>query len=109
MKLLLDENLPKRLKQDFPEYEVFTVRDKGWNSMKNGELLKLMLAENFQALLTFDKNLQHQQNFEKYTLTVFVLNAIINTYEVLTHLSEKVIKALQQDPLPVGPIVITMN
>ncbi|RYE90557.1 MAG: hypothetical protein EOO37_02685 [Cytophagaceae bacterium] len=78
MRLLLDENLPKQLKQDFPEHEIFTVRDKGWNGIKNGELLKLMLAVDFQALLTFDKNLQHQQNSEKYTLTVFVLNAEIN-------------------------------
>jgi hypothetical protein len=38
MKLLLDENLPKRLKQDFPEHEVFTVREMQWNGMKNGEL-----------------------------------------------------------------------
>ena len=28
MRLLLDENLPKRLKEDFPGQEVFTVRDK---------------------------------------------------------------------------------
>lgn len=34
MRLLLDENLPKQLKQDFPEHEVFTVRDKGWNVLK---------------------------------------------------------------------------
>ncbi len=27
MRLLLDENLPKRLKLDFPEHEVYTVRD----------------------------------------------------------------------------------
>lgn len=27
MKLLLDEKLPKRLKQDFPKHEVFTVRE----------------------------------------------------------------------------------
>ena len=57
MRLLLDENLPKRLKQDFPAHEIFTVRDKLWNGIKNGELLKLMLAEGFHALLTFDKNL----------------------------------------------------
>ncbi len=37
MKLLLDENLPKRLKKDFANFEIFTVRDKGWNSKKNGE------------------------------------------------------------------------
>lgn len=57
MRLLLDENLPKRLKLDFPDHEIFTVRDKGWNGIKNGELLKLMLADGFDALLTFDKNL----------------------------------------------------
>jgi predicted nuclease of predicted toxin-antitoxin system len=34
MKLLHDENLPKRLKLDFPEHEVYTVRDKGWNGME---------------------------------------------------------------------------
>jgi predicted nuclease of predicted toxin-antitoxin system len=80
MKLLLDENLPKRLKLDFPDHQIFTVRDKGWNGIKNGELLQRMLADNFDTLLTFDKNLQHQQNFEKYTLAVFILQAEINTY-----------------------------
>ncbi len=34
MRLLLDENLPKRLKLDFPEHEVFTVHDKGWHGGK---------------------------------------------------------------------------
>jgi predicted nuclease of predicted toxin-antitoxin system len=63
MKLLLDENLPKKLKNDFSEYVMFTVREKGWTGKTNGELLKLMIDENFDALLTFDKNLQHQQNF----------------------------------------------
>ena len=72
IQLLLDENLPKRLKLDFPEHEIYTVRDKGWNGIKNGELLKLLIENNFNALLTFDKNLQHQQNFTKYTMTVFV-------------------------------------
>ena len=56
MKLLIDENLPKRLKNDFPDHEIYTVSDKGWNSKKNGELLKLMVEEGFNALLTFDKN-----------------------------------------------------
>ena len=41
MRLLLDENLPKRLKLDFPEHEIQTIRDKQWNGIKNGELMKL--------------------------------------------------------------------
>jgi hypothetical protein len=55
MKLLLDENLPKRLKQDFPDHIVFTVREMKWNGISNGKLLELMLNEKFDALLTFDK------------------------------------------------------
>ena len=107
MRLLLDENMPKRLKQDFPEHEVFTVRDKGWNGIKNGELLQLMLDERFDALLTFDKNLQHQQNFAKYTLTVFVLSATINQYKVLTALSPQIHGHLNNGGgMPAGPIII---
>jgi hypothetical protein len=53
MKLLLDENLPKRLKLDFPQHEIFTVRDKGWNGIKNGHLLDLLLENKFDALSRF--------------------------------------------------------
>jgi hypothetical protein len=107
MRLLLDENLPKRLRQDFPEHEVYTVRDKQWNGIKNGELLKLLLDNSFDALLTFDKNLQHQQNFLKYTITVFVLTAKINQYIELTRLTPKVKEYLKSGQMPVGPVVIS--
>jgi hypothetical protein len=36
MRLLLDENLPKRLKQDFTEHEIYTAADKGWTGISNG-------------------------------------------------------------------------
>ena len=91
MKLLLDENLPKKLKADFKGHQIFSLRDKGWLGIKNGQLLQLMLADSFDALLTFDKNLQFQQNFTKYTLTVFVLSAPINNHTELTKLSAGVI------------------
>ena len=87
MRLLLDENMPKRLKEDFADHEIYTVRDKGWQGIKNGQLLKLLLENQFDALLTFDKNLAFQQNFSKYTIAVFVLNASINSYIELTKLS----------------------
>ena len=102
MKLLLDENLPKRLKLDFPEYEIFTVRDKGWDGKKNGELMRLMVDDNFDAFLTFDKNLQHQQNFKKYTIPVSVLNATSNTYLTLKDLVPKIKEALSGDIQPGG-------
>ncbi|MEM8893781.1 MAG: hypothetical protein AAGC88_04325 [Bacteroidota bacterium] len=102
MKLLIDENLPKRLKLDFPDHDIFTVNDMDWNSKKNGELLRLMLEHEFQELLTFDKNLQYQQNFAKYPIAVFILNAEDNSYFSLRGLvpiiHEHLNKALTSGP-----------
>ena len=106
MKLLLDENIPKRLKVDFPNHEVYTVRERGWQGIKNGDLLKLMAEYGFAALLTFDKNLQHQQNFKKFSVTVFVMSAVNNTYTELTKLSEQ-INSLLSNRLESGVVVIS--
>jgi hypothetical protein len=105
MRLLPDENLPKRLKLNFPEHEIYTVHDKDWNGIKNGGLLKLLINNSFDALLTFDKNLQHQQNFLKYTMTVFVLSASINSYDGLTKFTIKVKEYSSKKPLPAGAFV----
>lgn len=104
MKLLLDENLPKKLKLDFTEHEIYTVTDKGWNGVKNGELLKLLVKENFDALLNFDKNLQHQQNFKNYTVKVIVLSAPINTYQELTKLTSRVKEYIKSNDH--GPVIV---
>lgn len=68
MKLLLDENLPIKLKHRFidNDIETYTVRDMGWLGKENGELLKLMLQNNFTSFLTIDNNLSFQQNFKNY-------------------------------------------
>ena len=107
MRLLLDENLPKRLKLDFPEHEIFTVHDMQWDGIKNGPLLKLLLENSFSALLTYDKNLQYQQNFLKYTITVFVLTARINQYNELTKLTPKIKEYLNSAQMPIGPVIIS--
>ncbi|MCE2936841.1 MAG: DUF5615 family PIN-like protein [Bacteroidota bacterium] len=105
MRLLLDENLPKRLKQDFKEYEIYTAADKGWTGISNGKLLGLLTENKFDALVTFDKNLQYQQNFTKYTIAVIVLNAPDNSYATLKELVQKVKDVLTTD-LKSGPTEI---
>lgn len=106
MKLLLDENLPRKLKFHFSGHEVFTTSEMGWKGKENGELLALMLNEGFQVLLTGDKNLQHQQNFEKYPIPVIVLNARFITLGSLIPLVPKVNELLQRG-LVAGPTVIS--
>jgi predicted nuclease of predicted toxin-antitoxin system len=84
MKLLLDENLTKRLRYAFSEaHEVWHVREKGWQGKKNGELLQVLLVDGFEALVTIDKNLAFQQNFVKYPIPVFVLDAANNILQTL--------------------------
>ncbi|MFN5619932.1 MAG: DUF5615 family PIN-like protein [Flavobacteriales bacterium] len=102
MKLLLDENLPKKLKQDFIEFEIYTVVEMGWSGTTNGVLMQLMISQQFDVLLTFDKNLQYQQNFSKYTIAVVVLNAPNNTHATLKHLVAMV-KEYLASPMIKGP------
>lgn len=43
MKILLDENIDIRVRLFFPAgMEVYTVKDMGWNGIKNGELIQLL-------------------------------------------------------------------
>ena len=74
MKILLDENMHRRIKKLLSEHDVFTAQDKGWSGIKNGPLIKLMLENGFEIFITSDKNLQHQQNFLKYKITVILLS-----------------------------------
>jgi len=56
MKLLLDENLPIKLKEYFSDvHQILTIREMNWVGKKNGDLLELMNAENIDALVTIDK------------------------------------------------------
>ena len=75
MKVLLDECVTKRLKPHLNELEVFTVRAMGWSGVKNGKLIALCVENNFDIILTIDKNMAYQQNLEKYPITIVVLNS----------------------------------
>lgn len=88
MRILLDEMLDKRLGQHL-NHETQTVRQRGWGSTKDGELLSLAQGE-FDALLTADKNLPYQQNLARFNLAVIVLAGHSNRYEELAALMERV-------------------
>jgi predicted nuclease of predicted toxin-antitoxin system len=85
MKVLLDENLPKRLKFRLLEqgHLTSTAREMGWNGKKNGELLGLLTFGGFDVLITSDKNLIHPQNLEKFSITVVLLDIKANRYSYI--------------------------
>ena len=91
MRILLDENLPRKLKTDFGAgFEVKTVRDMNWLGKKNGELLGLIVFNGFDIFVTVDKNLRYQQNLGKFNISVFLLIAPDNRLETLQKLVEKI-------------------
>lgn len=65
-----------------------------------------MLDDQFDALLTFDKNMQHQQNFSRYAIAVFVLTGPNNTFEEMRKLVPKIEAFLKSSILPSGIIMI---
>jgi predicted nuclease of predicted toxin-antitoxin system len=97
MKILLDESLPRKLKNDFGlDDEVFTVREQGWLGKKNGELLKLMSENKYDLFVTVDRNLQYQQNLKDLSITIFVLCAIDNRRETLKNLIPKLFATIHK-------------
>ena len=101
-------NYFKKLKDDLTDHHVSTVQEMGWSGKKNGDLLELMLSLGFDALITVDKSLRHQQNFKKFSVPVLVLNVHNLTY---THISELLpkLKMILDSKLEMGPTIISKN
>lgn len=94
MHILIDECLPKKLKRELREHTVFTVQERGWAGMKNGELLRR--AENeFDIWVTADQNIEHQQNFKQFDIAIVVLVASRNELEALLPLIPQLQRVLQ--------------
>lgn len=95
MKILLDENIDVRLKYQFPDtYDVQTVKEMRCNGIKNGELLLLLKANDFDAWIVVDKNIPYQQNINKLPCQVIVLDVYRNTLKHLLPLIPQVLEAL---------------
>jgi predicted nuclease of predicted toxin-antitoxin system len=96
VRVLLDEMLDRRLKRLLPEgVEAVTVRERGWGSKKNGELLALAEKE-FDVLLTTDRGIPHQQDLSRFDLEVVVLSARSNRLADLEPRMEEVGRLIEE-------------
>jgi predicted nuclease of predicted toxin-antitoxin system len=96
MRILVDECVDPRVKSLFPEHDVSTVYDMGWDQLTDGPLLALA-NELFDVLLTIDKSLEFQQNLKKLSLGVIVVHVRKNQ---IPHY-----QAIQQDLLAAVEII----
>ena len=74
-RVLFDEDVPRQLRRELPEFAIRTVQEERWSSVKNGELLRRS-SQTYDVLVTADKRLQYQQNIPQYDIGVVVIGTL---------------------------------
>ena len=97
MRILLDEDLPRRLCALLVGHEATTVPRSGWAGIKNGRLLALS-ASKFDVFLTMDQNLEYQQNMATLPIAVLVIGAASNRMEHLAALVPSILREIHHIP-----------
>lgn len=108
MKLLLDENLPRQLKARLTGHEVFTVADMQWKGIENGALLKLLLENGFEGMISLDSSLPYQQNYQNYSIPILILHVRSNSWKLLQLYIPEMLKALEGE-LKSGPNILDLK
>ncbi len=73
MRVLIDECVDPRVKLLLGNHKTATVHEKGWSALEDGPLLTVAQQE-FDVLLTIDRNLEFQQNLAKLRIGVVVVH-----------------------------------
>ena len=73
MRILFDHGTPSGIAGSLSSHEVTEARDRGWDRVSNGDLLKLAEAAGFDLLLTRDKRIRYQQNLANRKIAIVVL------------------------------------
>lgn len=96
MRLLFDQGTPSPLRTYLSDHVVATAFEQGWSNLENGELLNAAEAEGFDALITTDQNLLHQQNLSQRKISVVVL--LTTNWPRIARNVSLVIEAVQKLP-----------
>ena len=76
-RVFLDACVPKRLSRELSGFEVRHATDLGWADLDDGPLLDAV-AGRFEAFVTVDKSIPHQQRLARRPFAVVVLHVKTN-------------------------------
>jgi len=99
VRVLFDQGTPVPLRRALIGHRVATAFEMGWSEMTNGDLLRAA-ETSFDALITTDQNLQHQQNLGGRQLRILVLPT--TSWPVIRRHLVEIAAAL--DELPAGSV-----
>jgi predicted nuclease of predicted toxin-antitoxin system len=75
MRILFDQNVPRKLRDSLAAHEVVTALQAGWDELKNGDLLRVAQDADFDVMITADQNLRYQQNLSARKLAIVMLTS----------------------------------
>ena len=73
MLILFDNGVPRGLARYLAGHSVEEARARGWEELKNGELIDAAELAGFGLMVTTDKNIQYQQNLKARRIALVVL------------------------------------
>jgi predicted nuclease of predicted toxin-antitoxin system len=97
VKVLLDENLPHKLRSSLAHHEVMTVAHLGWSGLKNGDLLEVAEASGIEVFVTGDRALTYQQNVTGRKMGIVTLSA--HNWPIIKHYLSEIARAVD-DAVP---------
>jgi hypothetical protein len=71
--ILLDNNAPRGLARALIGHTVTEARERGWATLKNGDLLTAADEAGFEVLVTSDKSIRYQQNLRRRKIAIVAL------------------------------------
>ena len=73
MRILFDNGTPRGVAAALANHTVEEARARGWDTLRNGELLDAAEAAGFDVFLTTDRNIRYQQNLTVRKIAIVVL------------------------------------
>jgi hypothetical protein len=74
MQVLFDNGVPRGVAAVLKEHVVEEARDRGWDRLTIGDLLRAVEVAGFELLLTTDRNIRYQQNLSQRVIAILVLS-----------------------------------
>jgi hypothetical protein len=81
LRLILDQNFPKRVVSALTGHSFQTAHSMGWATLTNGDLLSAAEQAGFDAMLTADQRIRYQQNMRDRRIALVVVS--LNSKTVL--------------------------
>ncbi len=95
MKVLLDHNLPHKLRAGLSKSstnEFVTTSFLGWGHLKNGELLGASEGAGFEVFVTGDRTLVHEQNLSARRISIIALST--NNWPIIKEFLPQILQAI---------------